>query len=64
MEGGDEGVVCVVEESEGFGAIGVGLVELDRVVDDGVGVQVLCLVSWALVMTHVVVQCCSAHVVL
>lgn len=42
MERGDEGVVCVVEEGERLGAIRVGLVELDRVMDDGVGVQMLC----------------------
>lgn len=36
MEGSNEGIVGVVEESEGLGAVGVGLVELDRVVDDGV----------------------------
>lgn len=38
VEGRDEGVVCVVEEGEGLGAVGVGLVELDRVVHDRVGV--------------------------
>jgi hypothetical protein len=42
VERGDEGVVRVVKEGERLGAIGVGLVELDRVMDDGVGVQMLC----------------------
>ena len=41
MEGGDERVVCVVEEGEGLGAVGVGFVEFDRVVDDRVRVQML-----------------------
>lgn len=42
MEWGDEGIVRVVEEGERLGAIRVGLVELDRVMDDGVGMQMLC----------------------
>lgn len=41
MQGRDEGVVGGVEEGEGFGTVGVGLVELKGVVDDGVGLQVL-----------------------
>ena len=42
MKRGDEGVVCVMEKGERLGAIRVGLVELDRVMDDWVGMQMLC----------------------
>lgn len=42
MERCDEGVVGLVEEGEGFCAVGVGFVEFDAVVDDGVGLEVLC----------------------
>lgn len=41
VQGRDEGVIGGVEEGEGFGAVGVGLVELEGVVDDGVGLEVL-----------------------
>lgn len=45
MEGCDEGVVSIVEKGERLGAVGVGLVVLDRVVDNGVGMQMLCLLA-------------------
>lgn len=48
MEGGDEGVVSVVEQREGLGAVRVGLVELDRVMDNGVRMQVLGLLAGVL----------------
>lgn len=45
MEGCDEGLVCVAEQRERLGAVRVGFVELDGVVDNGVRVQMLSTVS-------------------
>lgn len=45
MEGGDYRVVGVVEEGERLCAVRVGLVELDAIVDDWVGMQMLGLLA-------------------
>lgn len=46
---GDEALVGLLEEGEGFCAVGICAVEFDRVVYDRIGLEMLCRIELALV---------------